>query len=106
MVRCLHSGLQPLSICLPSHLLCAVGGTLVCTLLGAVLFARGVAQVPFLMKCQVGHTCTLANPVCGSQNPAGDGQFREQVVAKRRRIKPVKKAEEPAIAAKEDTPDL
>ena len=27
----------------------AVGGTIVCTLLGAVLFARGVAQVPFLM---------------------------------------------------------
>ena len=26
----------------------AVGGTIVCTLLGAVLFARGVAQVPFL----------------------------------------------------------
>lgn len=26
----------------------AVGGTIVCTLLGAVLFARGVAQVPCL----------------------------------------------------------
>ena len=26
----------------------AVGGTIVCTLLGAVLFARGVAQVSFL----------------------------------------------------------
>lgn len=60
-----------------------VGGTLVCTLLGAVLFARGVAQ-----------------------NPAGDGQFREQVVAKRRRIKPVKKVEGPANAGKSDTPDL
>ena len=29
----------------------AVGGTIVCTLLGAVLFARGVAQVSFL-KCE------------------------------------------------------
>ncbi|KAL3135737.1 hypothetical protein ABBQ38_006206 [Trebouxia sp. C0009 RCD-2024] len=39
-------------------------------------------------------------------NPAGDGQFREQVVAKRRRIKPVKKVEGPANAGKSDTPDL
>lgn len=47
----------------------------------------------------------VANAVHCSQNPVQGGQFREQVVAKRRRIKPVKKAEESASTGKNDAPD-
>lgn len=88
----------------------AVGGTIVCTLLGAVLFARGVAQVSAL-NCPAPYVpipadityCTDAYVLL--QNNSTDAQSREQVVAKRRRIKPVKKAEQATSAEQGDTAD-